>query len=54
MNDSTLSLSKGGVSHNVQSIIDFLSSVNYEERIDIASKCCADRQKHFFNNFDSM
>lgn len=42
-------LSRGGVSQNLQSTLDFLTSVNYQERAEIVNQCCADRRDHFFH-----
>ena len=52
MNESNLS--KGGVSQNLQTLLDFLTSVNYQERVEIVNQCCADRRDHYFNDQDPM
>ena len=52
MNESTVS--KSGVSQNLQSTLDFLSSVNFEERISFTIQCCEERREHFFQDADVM
>lgn len=52
MNES--GLSKGNGSQNLQTLLDFLTSVNHLERFEIVNQCCIDRRDHYFSDKDPM